>query len=253
MSAITRVRVDDIPVLRQPEADGVAAVEYRRYLHQIRALAPDDWGKPTDCTRWTVHDLVAHTVGQTQSLASLKELARQSRLGPKVQREIGSTVPVDGTNEVEVRDRRDWTPQQLIDAYAEAIPAALRFRRRLPWPLRAIPVSFAPPDIPTKPLGYILHPVITRDVWMHRIDLWRATGAPLELTAGHDGRIVADLVREWSTTHDDPFDLRLTGPAGGHFLRGESGERLELDAVEFCRILSGRGSGDGLLAHPFPL
>lgn len=253
MSAMTRVRVDDVPVLRQPEADAVAAVEYRRYLDQIRALGPDDWGKPTDCTRWTVHDLVAHTVGQTQSMASLKELARQSRLGPKVQREIGSAVPVDGSNEVQVRDRRGWTPQQLVDAYAEAVPAALRLRRRLPWPLRSIPVSFAPPDLPTKPLGYILHPVITRDVWMHRIDLWRATGAPLELTAGHDGRIVADLVREWSTAHDDPFDLHLTGPAGGHFVRGRSEDQLELDAVEFCRIVSGRGSGEGLLAHSFPL
>ena len=63
----------------------------------------------------------------------------------------------------------------------------------------------AAPDIPTKPLGYILHPVTTRDVWMHRIDLWRATEAPLTLTASHDRRIVADLVREWSTTHNDPF------------------------------------------------
>lgn len=74
----------------------------------------------------------------------------------------------------------------------------------------------------------------------------------MELTPQHDGRIVADLVREWSTTHEDPFDLLLTGPAGGHFVRG-GGERLEMDAVELWRILSGRGSGEGLLAHPFPL
>jgi len=253
MSAMTPIRIDEIPVLRLPEADRVAATEYQRYLVQIRELRPDDWDKRTDCARWTVHDLVAHTVGQTQGFASLRENARQFRFGPKVQREIGAPYPVDGMNEVQVRDRRDWTPRQLIDAYAAAIPAALRFRRRLPWPLRAIPVPFAPPQIPTKPLDYILHPVITRDVWMHRIDLWRATGAPLEPTPEHDGRIVADLVREWSTTHDDPFDLVLTGPAGGRFVRGMGGERLEMDAVEFWRIVSGRGSGDGLLAHPFPL
>jgi uncharacterized protein (TIGR03083 family) len=253
MTAMTPTRVEDIPVLRLPEANRVAATEYQRYLDQIRALRPEDWSKPTDCTRWTVHDLVAHTVGQTQGFASLRENVRQSRLGPRMQREIGARYPVDGLNEVQVRDRRDWAPQRLIDAYAAAIPGALRFRRRLPWPLRAIPVSFAPPEIPTKPLGYLLHPVITRDVWMHRIDLRRATGAPLELTQEHDGRIVADLVREWSTTHADPFDLLLSGPAGGHFVRGGGGEQLELDAVEFWRILSGRGTGDGLLTHPFPL
>ena len=253
MSSVIPTRVDDIPVLRLPEADHIAATEYQRYLDQIRALHPSDWGKTTDCTRWTVHDLVAHTVGQTQGFASLRENARQFRLGPKVQREIGSGIHVDGINEIQVRDRRNWTPGQLIDAYVEAIPAALRFRRRLPWPLRAIPVPFAPPDIPTKPLGYILHPVITRDVWMHRIDLWRAADAPLTLAADHDGRIVADLVREWSTTHNDPFDLLLTGPAGGHFIRGEGGETLEIDAVEFWRILSGRGRGENLLAHSFGL
>jgi uncharacterized protein (TIGR03083 family) len=247
------IRVADIPVLRLPEADHVAAIEYQRHLDQIRALGPNDWDKPTDCTRWSVHDVVAHTVRQTQGYASFRENARQFRLGPKVQRELGSEILVDGLNEVQVRDRRNWTPHQLISAYAEAIPAALRFRRRLPWPLRAIPVPFAPPDIPTKPLGYILHPVTTRDVWMHRIDLWRATDAPLTLTPDHDGRIVADLVREWSTTHNDPFDLLLTGSASGHFIRGEGGETLEIDAVEFWRIVSGRGRGENLLAHSFGL
>jgi hypothetical protein len=44
----------------------------------------------------------------------------------------------------------------------------------------------------------------------------------------------------------------LTGPAGGHWAWGTSGPCYELDAVEFCRIVSGRGSGDGLLATPVP-
>ena len=113
-------------------------------------------------------------------------------------------------------------------------------------------MAFAPPEVPTKPLGYILHPVVTRDVWMHRIDLWRATDAPLVLTAEHDGRLVTDLVAEWATTHADPFDLVLTGPAGGHFVRGDAAQQVH-DAIEFWRILSGRGVGTGLLAHPFPL
>ncbi|MDX1382582.1 MAG: hypothetical protein R3190_03005, partial [Thermoanaerobaculia bacterium] len=40
--------------------------------------------------------------------------------------------------------------------------------------------------------------ILTRDTWMHRTDLAEATGRPLELTADHDGRIVADVVAEWA-------------------------------------------------------
>jgi hypothetical protein len=46
--------------------------------------------------------------------------------------------------------------------------------------------------------------------------------------------------------------LRLTGPAGGTFTRGEGGEEIAIDAVEFCRILSGRGIGSGLLNQEVP-
>jgi hypothetical protein len=46
--------------------------------------------------------------------------------------------------------------------------------------------------------------------------------------------------------------LVLTGTAGGTYKQGTGGDELELDAVEFCRILSGRGSGDGLLEHKLP-
>jgi hypothetical protein len=93
----------------------------------------------------------------------------------------------------------------------------------------------------------------TRDVWMHRVDIARATGKTMELTAEHDGRIVADVVAEWATTHGQPFELRLDGPAGGAFRAGEGGETVQLDAVEFIRVLSGRAEGTGVLANPLPL
>ena len=38
--------------------------------------------------------------------------------------------------------------------------------------------------------------IITRDPWMHRLDLARATGQDLVLTADHDGVIVADVVAD---------------------------------------------------------
>ncbi len=72
------------------------------------------------------------------------------------------------------------------------------------------------------------------------------------LTPDHDGMIVADVVSEWAGRHGAGCTLSLTGPAGGHWTFGAGGRELELDAVEFCRILSGRGSGDGLLKTEVP-
>ena len=88
---------------------------------------------------------------------------------------------------------------------------------------------------------------------MHRVDIARATGKEMALTPEHDGRLVADMVREWSTLHDDPFDLELTGPAGGRFSRGTGGEHVVIDAVDFVRTVSMRAAGTGVLANPMPL
>ena len=57
---------------------------------------------------------------------------------------------------------------------------------------------------------------------------------------------------EWARRHGLSFSLNLTGPAGDTFTGGDGGEDITLDAVEFCRILSGRGSGVGLLAQAVP-
>jgi hypothetical protein len=94
--------------------------------------------------------------------------------------------------------------------------------------------------------------IYTRDTWMHRGDVSRAVGRDPVLTADHDGRIIADVVAEWSRRHDQPFTLTLTGPAGGTFVAGDGGEHIQLDAVEFCRILSGRAEGAGLLSTEVP-
>jgi hypothetical protein len=93
---------------------------------------------------------------------------------------------------------------------------------------------------------------------MHRVDAARATGRELELTADHDGRIVEDVVAAWARRHGQPFTLTLTGPAGGTYTsRGrddtEEGVELELDAIEFCRILAGRAEAQGLLTTIVPI
>jgi hypothetical protein len=75
-------------------------------------------------------------------------------------------------------------------------------------------------------------------------------GQPMMLTAAHDGRLIADVVAEWSRRHGKPCRLTLTGLAGGSWQSGPSGEHLELDALDFCWTVSGRQPGTGLLATP---
>ena len=98
--------------------------------------------------------------------------------------------------------------------------------------------------------------ILTRDTWMHRSDVAEATGRPMVLTPEHDGVLVADVAAEWAARHGRPVTLTLTGPAGGSWLfnatQPGAPEPIELDAVEFCRALSGRGRRPGLLATLVP-
>jgi hypothetical protein len=94
-------------------------------------------------------------------------------------------------------------------------------------------------------LGYVTDVILTRDPWMHRLDLARATGRDPVHTADHDGVIVADVVAEWARRHGRPYRLELTGPAGGSWSSGAGGQEIVMDAADFCRVLSGRPGPDG--------
>jgi hypothetical protein len=123
-------------------------------------------------------------------------------------------------------------------------PKAVQGRWGTPLPMRYLPISFGPP-VGWKPLKYLLDVGFTRDVWAHRVDIAVATGHDLVLTPEHDGRLVADLVAEWGELHDLSYELVLEGPAGGKFTRGTGGERTEMDAIEFVRVVAGRRPDHG--------
>ncbi len=248
--------VRDIPPLRHREAMALTEVENERFGTALDGLAEGDWAAPTDCTGWDVRALVVHLIGSAEAQASPVEFVRQVRAGRPLTAQIGGTHWVDGLNEAQLRARAHLQVDALPGLWRRASAAALRARRRMPAPLRALPLlplgEALGTDLGWKPIGYLFGIGFTRDVWMHRVDLARAVGRPVELTADHDGRIVADVVAEWATLHAEPFTLQLSGPAGGTYVRG-SGETVEIDAVEFCRVLSGRATGPGVLAHRLPL
>jgi uncharacterized protein (TIGR03083 family) len=254
MTAETVLPAAEIPRIGHDEAMVIAAEENDRFQRAIDTINGDNWREPTDCTRWDIRDVVVHVVASAQAQASPIEFFRQLWQGRKLTAEIGGVHWVDGLNEGQLRARTHLTPTDLPYLWASTSQRSLKARKAMPRPVRALPILHLAPRV-WKPLGYLFDIGFTRDVWMHRIDLTRALHQPFPATADHDRRIVADIVAEWSTTHTDPFTLHLTGPAGGVYGRTTEpdGDLVEIDAIDCCRILSGRGSPTGVLHHPLPL
>jgi uncharacterized protein (TIGR03083 family) len=240
----------DIPELDRAEAGLLAATENERFAALVASLVPADWEKPTDCPDWDVRGVATHVLGAMQSNVSLREFVHQFLAGTKA---AGDRPQVDGMTEVQVRERRSLSPRAIAEQLTALAPRAARARHDRPRLMRRMRFGVDVGGVMEKwRMGYLLDTIYTRDTWMHRIDVSRATRRPVELTAEHDGRIVADVVAEWARRHGKPFTLTLEGAAGGTYSHGDGGEDLLLDAVEFCRILSGRGSGSGLLAQVVP-
>jgi hypothetical protein len=194
--------------------------------------------------------MTAHLLGMVDFARSIRDQRRQVKIAG-----ARGGVFIDALTGLQIEERSGMTSAQLVELYTARSPKAARGRRRAPGFVRRRPMP-VPQTINGRPetwtIGYLVDVIFTRDPWMHRIDLVRATGAEHVLTAEHDGVIVADVVAEWGRRHGRPYTLHLTGPAGGLWSNGSGGQELELDALEFCRILSGRGHGEGLLATEVP-
>lgn len=242
--------IAEVRTIGRAEARALAATENERVLELLRSLDDDEWAKATDCPAWDVRALAGHVLGGMEGFSSTRQLVHIMRAASKA---AGEGPLVDGMTMVQVAERADLGRVELLDRLAAAGPRSARWRSRVPALLRRMPMKEEVGGQPeTWRMGYLLDVILTRDTWMHRVDIVRATGRELVRTTDHDGRIVADAVAEWARRHGAPFTLRLTGPAGGTFSTGAGGEDLEIDAVEFCRLLSGRGTAGGLLATAVP-
>jgi uncharacterized protein (TIGR03083 family) len=238
--------------VHRSEAHRLANEEFRRFAGLTASLTAADWAKPTDCTAWDVRKTALHVLGSADAQASVREFAHQLHKGVPLNKQIDSHHWVDGMNELQIRERERLSNSELVGELTTVGPKAVKGRWGTPPPMRYLPIPFGPP-VGWAPLKYLLDVGFTRDVWCHRIDICTATGRPMRLTPEHDGRLVADIVAEWASIHGQPFDLILEGPAGGTFAQGSDGERVEIEAIEFIRILSGRLPGIGVLANPLPL
>jgi uncharacterized protein (TIGR03083 family) len=247
-----------LPLSRDTDAREVALGAYAGLLELLEDLDDADWRAPTECPGWDVAAMVGHLIGAARACASMREQLRQQARGWRHAADFGGNA-LDAANELQVRDHAGLSPRQRIETLREIAPAAVRGRMRLPRPMRRVGVPLAPggstaTGMPARlTLGHLMDVIYTRDVWLHTIDIVRATGRSHVPRRGVDGRIVEDVVAEWGRRHGEPFVLVLSGPVAGRFRQGEGGGHLHLDAVELCRVLSGRaepGDVEGIEARP---
>ena len=238
--------------INRTEARVLASIEFERFAALTASLTPKEWTTDTDCVGWDVRTMALHVLGSADAQASPLVFLHQLRRGLRLNKEIESHHWVDGLNELQIRERSGLSNDGVVAQLETVGEKAVKGRFGTPLPMRYIPVPFGGP-VGWKPVNYLLEVGFTRDTWAHRIDIHAVIGRPMQLDPAHDGRLVADIVQEWAELYREPFELQLTGTAGGTFSQGEGGEHVEMDALDFVRTLAGRLPGTGVMRHPLPL
>ncbi|HZJ03903.1 MAG TPA: maleylpyruvate isomerase family mycothiol-dependent enzyme [Nocardioidaceae bacterium] len=241
--------------IEHAEAAVLAREAYQEFANLLSSLSAEEFARPTPCEGWTVRHVVGHMVGAMRAAASLREQVSQQReIARRMKREGGNVV--DTMTQVQIERAHDVDEAAAVAELQRLVEPATQGRRRTPAVLRRL-VRIKVDDgsiRETWGLGYLVDVILTRDAWMHRVDVARAVDREIVVSAAHDGRLVEDVVGDWAERHGQPYELELTGPAGGSFRRGTPGDdaRFTLDAVDFMVIVSGRAAGDGLLGVRVP-
>jgi uncharacterized protein (TIGR03083 family) len=231
----------------------LAATEYDRVAVLFENLTADQWARPTECAGWDVRAMAGHVLGMTQMIVTVPELIRQQVAAQRGAKKTG-TAMIDVLTAAQVAKNAGLSSRDVIAAMRDLGPKAARRRRRIPGFVRhrtmPDPKPFEHAEEQWK-FDFLFDIILTRDPFMHRLDISRAIGVPPLASAGHEGVIVDDVVREWALRHGQPYTLTLSGPAGGTWQRGD-GEHIAMDAFDFCRSVSGRADAPGLLSYQVP-
>ena len=229
------------------KAFDVATEEIDALLTLLGELRPTDWQLPTDCRGWTVWDIAAHVAGACEDSKRIRVFLRHSRTASRRYRDMPW---LDAVNQVQIDDRTDRTADELRAELATLGPAAVRARRRMPALIRRTPVPKKGMLPAGSKVSYLVDVIYTRDIWMHRVDIARATGRSLATTKS-SREVVAQVVRDLATAWSGPaFTLELTGHGAGGWQVGDGNPvaMVAADSVEACRLLSGRPALPGVFA-----
>jgi uncharacterized protein (TIGR03083 family) len=167
-------------------------------------------------------------------------MARQYNAKPRP-----GQLPEDAVNALQLAERAGKSPAELIAELKQVGPLAIQ---KWAHEFRLAKLVTIPHPVPgALSLRHLMWVIHSRDTWMHRLDLCRATGRPFEQTREHDGRINELVVRDAAAQlikklGRRALTLSLTGMAGGIWQlgQGESLAELEMDALDFNIFASGR-------------
>jgi uncharacterized protein (TIGR03083 family) len=174
------IPVEGIPGIKQPEATALGESQNRALLHTLYTLDDAQWAAPTDCEGWTVKDIASHLLGWAEALVSLKETRAQVGAAFKRRKELGNIL--DAQNQVQADAGRRISTEELLLRLEEALPRMVK--RRAAWGRYGKHVPIWGPPFGFSNLGYLCNVIFTRDYFMHRIDIARATQTELELGSG---------------------------------------------------------------------
>ncbi len=237
-------------------ASRLARTEYERVIATFESLPDASWDSPTPCPGWDVRTMAGHMLGMAVMVTSPLQLARQQLAAGRRAKAEGLEA-IDALTAMQHEAFAHLGIADLVQRMRTTAPRAVAFRRRIGRLLGGITATEELVGDEREPwtLGYLVETILTRDPFMHRLDIAQATGVLLGPTADHEGIIVDDVVQEWASRHGRAYDLELTGPAGGRWrsdAQAGDPEVIRMDAFDFCRVLSGRGSGPGLLSTQVP-
>jgi hypothetical protein len=190
-------------------------VESDRVLDLARSLTPEQWELPSACAGWRVQDVLTHLGAAFQLVAD-----------PGSMPDPSDAEGMEAAQEIPVRERRDWSPGQVIAAYEEwREPAIDGFVLLQGEEMAELPVEMG--DLGTHPM-HLVADAYAFDHYTHlRFDLAAPDGPlPLddlprdEVVLGPTvGWLIAGLpqmcVEPLAAAVDRPFGLRLEGPGGG--------------------------------------
>lgn len=237
-----------IPGTTRQEAAALMEVGVARFVELLESFAPEDWTKPTACILWNVKEIVAHKAGSLAGFASWTEFCHQyNPANQRLYRARGLST-LDALNQIQVDDRADRTPAELIAELRAVSPGAIRTCLHLPALVRALHLPAPPPKGGLMSVAYLTDTILPRDLWMHRLDLALATGRTFVQTPEHDGRVLALVVRDMAGTlaralgHASVI-YELTGPVGATWRLGKSAvpsATIRMDALAFAQLSSQR-------------
>ncbi len=236
-----------LPEPSKAELAGIARNELTAFVRLLEQLDPGDWSRPTPCSLWDVRDVVAHQAGHIQSGMGLGGLLWQINpvfVAPYLRRRMSM---LDGMNQKQVDIRRDRPVEALIAELREGTPRSIARRQRVNPVAAAVRVPV--PPVGLMPVGRLLHRIFPRDMWIHRLDIADATGRPFEVSAEHDGALLAMAIEDAArlVRKRQPglgITLYLDGPAGGawRLSEGPAEVSLQMSVPDFMRRTSERAS-----------